>query len=259
MSRRGGRWLLSVKAVYDAERGAGLSVSASTSLQRGHAGWMLDARPLASTAAVEALVFLDTDADGTHDPGEPPLEGVGVSAGFGGAATVTDASGQLRIDRLPARQTVDVRLRTSPIGDPFRIPAVSARRLRLPPGATARVEFPVQVSSEIDGMVFLDSDGRRRSVSNVELQAVAADGRVFTTRSAFDGAYLFDRLPSGRYTLGIVSEQLQRLGLCAPPSRTLVLDDPNGSVTTVDWVLAPRAAPTEACATCEACVQSAIP
>lgn len=253
LSRRAARWLVSLKAVHDTERGLGVSVSISTSLQRADAGWVVDARPLASTAAVDALVFLDSDSDGIRDPDEPPIEGVGLSAGTGGSSAFTDASGRVRIDRLPAHQALDVRLRTATLGDPFRIPAVATRRLRLPPGAVARLEFPVHVSSEVDGMVMLESEGRRRSASNVELQAVAADGRVFTARSAFDGAYLFERLPPGRYTLGIAQQQLQRLGLCASPPRTLVLDDPDGGVRTVDWVLVPRAPSYGACAACEAC------
>jgi hypothetical protein len=60
--------------------------------------------------------------------------------------------------------------------------------------------------------------------------------RSFKLRTAFDGAYLFDRVAPGDYTLQIAPEQLSRLSLQAPDARSFTLGD-GKDVVTIDWLL----------------------
>jgi hypothetical protein len=241
MGLRTSRWSFGISGAHGRNEGNRFAFTMSTSLQRTHSGWRADSRPGAATATVEARVFLDADGDGIYDSGEVPLQGVTFSSGFGQQAINSDVEGWARLERLPANQPVSIRLRGETLGDPFRFPLHESRVVKLPPGAVIRLDYPVVVSSEIDGMVYLETSVGRREASNVALEAISADGRVFRTSTAFDGAYLFERLPPGSYTLRVASDQLQRLGLCAPGDRSVSLaHDDEGHVATVDLVLRKR-------------------
>lgn len=240
---RTSRLSFGLSAVHGRGQGDRIAFSMSTSLQRSHSGWRADSRPGASTAAVEARVFLDADGDGAYDSGETPLQGVTFSSGFGQQAIQSDADGWVRLGRLPANQSVSIRLRGDTLGDPFRFPIYESRVVKLPPGTVIKLDYPVAVSSEIDGMVYLETSAGRREASNVVLEATSAEGRVWRATTAFDGAYLFERLPPGVYRLRVATDQLQRLGLCAPAERSVPLGQGGeGDVATVDWVLRKRSA-----------------
>ncbi|MBN1420157.1 MAG: PQQ-binding-like beta-propeller repeat protein [Planctomycetes bacterium] len=53
----------------------------------------------AAGPTISGTVFADRDGDGSRDPDEPGLAGVGVSDGF--AVTVTDGEGRYRLDGIP--------------------------------------------------------------------------------------------------------------------------------------------------------------
>lgn len=79
-------------------------------------------------------------------------------------------------------------------------------------------DFPVALTGEIDGTVYLEEGDERRAAAGVELELVAADGEVAARcRSQFDGFYLFERISPGRYTLRQAGEQAARLGLGLEP------------------------------------------
>ena len=56
-----------------------------------------------------------------------------------------------------------------------------------------------------------------KAVSNVQLQLVNAKQKVIQTiKSEFDGFYLFQIVPPGKYWIRISPEQIKRLGLKNP-------------------------------------------
>jgi hypothetical protein len=76
------------------------------------------------------------------------------------------------------------------------------------------VDFPVVLTGEVDGTVFLQQGEGRRAVSNVRVQLVDGQGTVVQeVRSQFDGFYLFERLRPGSYSIRIEPGQLERLQL----------------------------------------------
>jgi cell division protein FtsN len=198
--------------LLDFSEGSGLRATASFSVgvapdpfsQR----WYTDAQPVAAMGALAVRAFLDTDADGVQDPGEPPLAGVGFTVDGVPRAERTDESGLLLLPRVPVHRETAVRVQPATLEDPLHVPAREALRLVPRIGRTAVLDFPVLSTGEITGTARFEENGDWRAASNLSLQLVDAGGGVIAeTRTAYDGFYDFTLVPPGRYTLRLDPDQ----------------------------------------------------
>lgn len=233
------RWLTSLHAGRDSDGRYEIGLSMFTSLQRADRRWRADSRSGTGMSSVIAHVFLDRDGNGRFDGDDTPLPDVRFSAGMSGSVPSTDARGMAMLTRLPANQAMTIAIREDSLGNPYWIPLSPAQQIRAQPGQVVALSFPVMVSTEIDGTVYFMKGTERKPASNVSLQLLDRSGAVVRElRSAFDGAYLFDRVAPGDYTLQVAPEQLSRLALQAPDARSLTLGD-GKDVVTIDWLLLP--------------------
>lgn len=169
----------------------------------------------ASQGTVAARVFLDADNDGRFGPGDTPLPGVKLESGTGVLDTETGEDGVAWV-RVPPHRAMDLSVSEKSLADPAWLPARRGVSLVPRPGAAWAVDFPIVVTGEIDGTVYVRQGETRRESSNVRVQLCDETGAVVQeARSQFDGFYLFERVPPGRYTLRIEPGQLERLKLAA--------------------------------------------
>jgi hypothetical protein len=102
----------------------------------------------------------------------------------------------------------------------------------------ATVDFPVILTAEIDGTVFLDEAGGRRGIGNAQVELVDAAGQVVATvKSSSDGYYVLDGVKPGRYTLRIAPQQLRQLGLAADAGRAVAIGADGKFVHGADFLL----------------------
>lgn len=233
---------LGIDASYSLRSGAVLSLTLTASLVRlpASGGWHLQAQPAAGAGAALVRAFLDHNGNGQRDPGEPLLPEVGFSVNRSLLPERTGLDGVTLIPNLPGNLPLDLALDTSTLEDPFWRPARPGVRLVPRPGKVVELDFPVVVTGEISGTVYLRREGRDRPQPGVELELLAADGReVQKVSSAFDGFYTFVEVPPGRYTLRASGEQLARARLLPPLPRTVELAASGTVVDGVDLVLEP--------------------
>ena len=171
------------------------------------------------TLSVGDLVYQDLNGNGAQDPAEPGIADVTVTladtAGNVVATTATNASGAYTLDRLPPYEyvvTVDQNDPQFPPGltpsqDPDGVLDGQAAAL-ITTSRLADVDFgfaPPQPS--LAGAVYedLDNDGVRDSddggIAGSEITLTAADGTTRTTATDQTGAYLFDNVAAGTYTV----------------------------------------------------------
>ncbi|HVS01037.1 MAG TPA: hypothetical protein VMW27_30750 [Thermoanaerobaculia bacterium] len=195
------------------ELGASLSFSLGHDPQKDQ--FRIQGEAGASQGAVSARVFLDADNNGRFGPGDSPLPGVRFEADAGALAAVTGDDGLAWV-RIPPYRPVSLSISEKSLADPAWIPGRSGVSLVPRPGVAWTADFPVVVTGEIEGMVFLRDGESRREASNVRVQLVDAQGTVLQeSRSQFDGFYLFERVLPGRYSIRIDPAQLERLRLTA--------------------------------------------
>lgn len=237
-------WAVSLRFSSPGGFGASALVSVGIGREPRTGRWMPQARPMASSGAISARTFLDANGNGVADPGEDPLAGAGLRLNGAGSLARSDASGILFLPNVGAYQPTDVEIATDTLEDPLAKPGREGVHIVPRPGKVAVIDFPVVVSGEITGTVYLLRGTTRREASAVELELVDEGGKVRqTVRSAFDGFYDLTEVRPGRYTLRVSGRHVEKLALLSAPSRQVEIL-PGGTVLDgVDLVLEGPASP----------------
>lgn len=189
------------------------------SLDSSRRGLSLSRQQLATAGAVRATVFRDTNDNGRRDLGEPVEKGALVTTGSRLSERPTDAHGTVLVAGLANYVPVTVGIDTSSLGDPTLTPRQALQVVTPRPGIAADVEIALVGAGDIEGAVVKDGG---EGFEGLELELVDASGKVIsTTRSDYDGFFLFERVAYGKYMVRISAESariarvLPRLNLIA--------------------------------------------
>ena len=225
LSRQLGSFGLAVNGSLANGGGLALSLQLFMGLGRDpRAGsWSMSSQPQASMGAVSARVFVDSNHNGVHDPGEELVRHAGfIINNSGRHPSRTDAQGLSLLGRLTPGQHVDIAIDPATLDDPQWRPLAPGVRVLPRPGLVQEVEFPVVQTTEIDGTVYLLANGQRRGIADVRIELVDDSGRVLdTATSASDGFYLLHQVLPGRRTLRVAPGQAAKLRLGGVLSRPL--------------------------------------
>ena len=240
VSKLEGRIGATVTADYAASRGFGLGVMLSASLGRDSRDgrWHQQARPLAFGGGLSGRAFLDDNGNGRFDPGEQPIGGAGLLLGGANHGGRTGPEGTIFFANLTPYQPLVVSLAANTLEDPYWQPARSGVTLTPRPGKVAIVDFPVEVTGEISGTVYMRREGGRRPAAGIELELLDGSGKVVArARSAADGFYYLDRLRPGRFSLRVAASETDRRRLVPPPGRDVKLAASGSLLENLDFEL----------------------
>ena len=174
------------------------------SLDSSRRGLSLSRQQLATAGAVRATVFRDLNDNGRRDSGEPVEKGALITTGARLAERTTDARGHVLVAGLTNYVPVAVGIDTSSLGDPSLAPKTALQVVTPRPGIAAEVEIALVGAGDIEGAVVKDGG---EGFEGLELELVDASGKVVaTTRSDYDGYFLFERATYGRYVVRISAE-----------------------------------------------------
>jgi hypothetical protein len=240
MSKSLGSFGLSLNSSYSS-RGdftAGLQFFVGMNREPRQARWHLDALPKADSGATSVRVFLDNNANGVMDYGEELIQNVAITQNGGRVPARTDSDGIAWLDRLPSQRHVDIAVDAQSLEDPFWVPQKKGVRLVPRAGQVAEIDFPIVLTSEIDGTVYWVENQSKRGIGNVLIELLNEQQKVVSSiKSSSDGYYIIPEVPQGRYSLRVSPEQLQELGLMDPGTREVTVL-PNGEfVSGVDFIL----------------------
>lgn len=200
--------------------------------------WMLDALPMADTGAVSARVFVDKNLNGVMDAGDEPVKGAVFLVNGGRHPARTDAAGSAYLSRLPTKQYVDVGIDIASLEDPQWVAQPKGARLVPRPGQAALLEFPVILTSEIDGTVHVREKGGFRTLGGVVVELLDRKRNVVNrTETASDGFYIVQFVPPGQYLLRVSPEQLKRQGLTDTGMRVIEVKPTGEFINGVDMIV----------------------
>jgi len=207
----------SIEAGTDGSVAAGINLNFS--LDSGAGGFRLTNQRLASTGIVEARVYRDNNDNGVRDPSEPWESGAAITTGQRVSETPTDRQGLVRVGGLQPYQPVAVGIDTSSLEDPSLAPKKALQVIVPRPGVAAKIEIGLVGSGDIEGML-VQSDGR--GFEGLDIELVDPAGRVIASgRSDYDGFFLFDRIPYGRYGLRLTADSAHAAGVSQAIDRTV--------------------------------------
>ena len=225
----------------DNDGNAEFIVSVSTSLGRNPLSGRLHATASGLTSgAVAARVFIDENRNRRFDDGEKPVPGVGLLAGHQPVATRSDANGTVVVTNLPKYQDVSIIVDRGTIEDPYLSPALPGMRVAARPGLIVGADIPLVPTGEVDGTVRLMRGDAWKEVGDVSVELVDEQGTTaHRTKSEFDGFFLFDSVPLGRYHVRVSPTQLTRLELSSEAESGTALDTGLviGSMTAVELTI----------------------
>ena len=180
-------------------------------------------RKLASSGQALAVVFRDRNGDGIRQADEPFEKDVELTAGQSVALTSTDRNGAAIIDSLQPFRPVLIGIDASSLSDPFVRPALPGVVITPRPGIATRVELPLVSSGEIDGTILSSNGGM---LPGVDLELRSTTGRVVaTTRSEFDGFFLFEGIPYGKYTITVAKLSAGAANIATQLGQSIDLND----------------------------------
>lgn len=190
----------------------GLSLRLGIGYELKHDKYFFNPTPLTNSGSVIARVFEDLNSNGQFDKGEPLIEGAKVKALQHRRQGITGEDGLAVIKNMPNNTISDIVLDQESLADPFWIPltpgvAITARR-----GYLEQLDFPVVTAGEVDGTVYLiDKNGVEKPLSSVEIELINDNGEIVqTTRSEYDGYYLFVNIVPGQYHVVITDSYIKK-------------------------------------------------
>jgi hypothetical protein len=217
-----------IEAASDGSVAAGLNLAFSLGPDPHNGGIRVASEKLASSGQAFALVFQDENADGIRQPGETVQEAVELTAGLTGRGAPTDAGGRTVIDGLQPFEPILIGIDASSLPDPFVQPSTSGVVVIPRPGVPVTIELPLVAAGEISGN--LQREGGK-TLSGVDVELLDKTGRVVkTTRSEYDGFFLFEFVPYGSYKLRVAALSANVVGVEAALPALAELGKASGSV-----------------------------
>lgn len=196
---------------------------------------------VAGNSTLTGSVFLDSDGDGVLDAAEDPIAGVMVTVRWEGPAgpvdftLETDDDGMWElIDMPPGEYIVLLGLATVP---PELVPTIPIiTELTVAPASVVVANNGLVAGASIGDLVWHDEDrsgavtAGELGVESVRVNLSNSDGEVVrSTESALDGAYLFEGLTPGDYTVEIDESSFpENMEIVSTPEDD---DDDDGATT----------------------------
>jgi len=189
---------LTAEAATDGSLALGVNLNFSLDPRR---GLSLSRRPLAQAGQVHAVVYRDLNDNGVRDPSEPLEKGALVTAGTRPADQPTDARGSVVVGGLAPFHAVTVGIDESSLSDPMLVPKKALQLVVPRPGVPADVEIGLVGGGDVEGALVKNGG---IGFEGVDLELVDSSGKVIaTSRTDFDGFFLFERVAYGSYTIRV--------------------------------------------------------
>lgn len=198
----------------------------------------LSPRPITNGGALAVRLYEDQNMNNKYDNDEPLVNGVTIKAAQVSRSATTE-DGMAFLERLPKNRRTDIVIDESTLPDFTYTRTDEGFSVTGRPGLLQFADIPVVRSGELDGTVYLtQTNGEERPLAFVNLLLVNASGEtVATTKSEYDGFYLFERILPGNYTLLVDPIDLQRQHAAIDIANRLEVSTKGDVFTNVDVVL----------------------
>lgn len=235
-----GKYNLSLGARYNTDEVIGLDARFSLGIGREprEKNWEANALAIAGRGSVSARVFIDNNQDGIFDKGDEPIENIGFTTNGGFQKVKTNEDGIAFITGLQEHKSVNLAIKQSTLEDPLWTTAIDGMRIVPRPGQAMQLDFPIFISGEIDGTVYLAKGERTAPVSNVKVEVINENGEVVRSiTTEYDGFYVISNIPLGIYSVRVSPTQLSELNLQTELETTIVITPENQFESGVDFEL----------------------
>lgn len=167
-------------------------------------------RSSVNTGTVFVRVFIDKNGNAKYDDTEYVIENAPVRSIQSSGIALTDKNGVAFLTGLTNQKRTDIYVDMDKVEEPYLIPLLDGFSITPRAGVVETVDFPLTYYSEIEGnfaIKYLNGNLEDGVNYTVELVDKRKNTVVQNTRTSYDGYFLFDKVPSGKYVLRIGSNK----------------------------------------------------
>ncbi|NVK54235.1 MAG: hypothetical protein HWE26_01360 [Alteromonadaceae bacterium] len=196
-------------------------------------------RALSQSGAVVLRMFEDENLDGTFNEGEPTLENVEVSAAQAFRDEKTNEQGLAVLKSLPANRRTDIIVDESTFTHPSMTVATDGFAVASRRGSIQQFDIPVVRAGELDGTLYWRNENNEEQIAPyVRMNMVNQNGDVVaTTRTEFDGYYLFTKIMPGTYAIEVDTSSGRQRGMTPERFKSVTVSNKGDLITGVDMTL----------------------
>ncbi|MCV2885899.1 hypothetical protein OE749_14465 [Aestuariibacter sp. AA17] len=196
-------------------------------------------RSLANSGATAVRIFEDKDLDNQYDEGEPLIDGVTVKATQAFREEVTDKTGTAVLKAIPEGLRTDIVVDETSLPEHTMMIASEGFSVSGRKGLVQHFDIPVIKGGELEGTVYWrNADDEEQVAPYVRLHLTNEKGVVIaSTRTEFDGYYLFERVPPGQYTVQVDTSTGRQRGKTPEREKVVTFSKQGDLITDVDFTL----------------------
>jgi hypothetical protein len=174
-------------------------------------------RPSVGKGGITIYPFLDLNANGVRDKGEPKVKGLNLNVG-GGRVEHKEKDTLIRIYDMEPYTTHFLTLFGSNFDNIAWQIKNKTMAVTVDPNQFKVIEVPIDVLGEVAGTVYLGSEGSERGQGRVIVNIFRKDSTfVSSTLTEEDGYFSYIGLRPGKYFAMIDTTQMRRLAMKATP------------------------------------------
>jgi hypothetical protein len=199
-------------AKYSDESGYELGLNTRVSLAGQNSAYgniHQNSRGLTNTGSIAVRVFDDLNMNAVFDDGEQVIPGVKVKALQVFKQGITDADGIAMLTGIASFRTSDIEIDKTTLPDPFLVPLIEGVSITFRNGLIDTLDFPMAIGSDIEGLISFSDGVDISQRQNVIVELRNKKSRLIkTTKTEFDGYYVFIGVLPGEYTVSIANESI---------------------------------------------------
>jgi hypothetical protein len=216
----GENYRINARLGYSDLNGYDIGLNASFSLSGHTAEYQTISESAFSNTRVGAIavrVFFDKNLNAVFDEGDTPLPNVVVEASQFHKKQTSDINGIAVIERLANNSSSDILIDRNSLPEPFLVPLAEGVSITARAGLVDHLDYPIVISSEIDGIVELESNGELESLARAKINLIDDKGRVVKQAlSEYDGYYAFAGVIPGNYRIVISEIDMIKFDVVSP-------------------------------------------
>lgn len=176
-----------------------------------------DNRPNVGKGGISIIAYIDLNANGKRDKGEPKAYGLNLHAN-GGRIEKSERDSTIRILGLEPYTSCLVDLDQNSFENiSWRLP-FQTMSVAVDPNIIKDIEIPVMVVGEANGHVLLDNQGEKNGLERIIISFFNSGNKpIARTLTENDGYFSFFGLAPGTYLVRPDSVQLRKLGMTSQP------------------------------------------
>ena len=198
---------------FSADNRSNRSINISASTNIGYSPknnkLIMHSQSMLSSGYIVARVFLDENSNDKYDEGEELLEGVGFSRNKRSTKKHhTNKRGIALLGPLTSYKLVKMGVSKGTLHGIGWSYEDKEYNIIPRPGSVDLVDFPIIITGDIEGVTYKLDKKEQRETSGVLVQLIDDKGEIYKEMlSAFDGFFIFEEVPLGKYTLRIDHSQ----------------------------------------------------